>query len=250
MDTLIRTAFQPVMSARGQIVFYEGLLRFRDGHEKPDGRRSAIRRWEDSGYIATIDVAVLKQAAAALDLLHSSLLVSVNVSPVTLKTSRERYLKHLRNVGDYARRLIVEVTDSGLSGDPSVFLRFARDCAATGVRLALDDCIPGTPRCAETVLRTVRPKLLKLERKALSTAFQSLDDEAIKDLVALCDEIGTRVVAQGIDSQEKLDWASTLGVRYFQGFLVGHPRQFPLLESKDAFVDLQLSQVPAELCAA
>jgi hypothetical protein len=38
-------------------------------------------------------------------------------------------------------------------------------------------------------------------------------------------------------------------VRYFQGFLVGHPRQFPLLDSKAAFNDLQDSQVPEDLAA-
>ena len=57
-------------------------------------------------------------------------------------------------------------------------------------------------------------------------------------------------IVLGIDSQEKFDWAFRLGVRYFQGFLVGHPRQFPLLDSKAAFNDLQDSQAPDELAAA
>jgi EAL domain-containing protein (putative c-di-GMP-specific phosphodiesterase class I) len=68
-------------------------------------------------------------------------------------------------------------------------------------------------------------------------------------MVKMAGAVGARVVAQGIDSQEKFDWAFRLGVRYFQGFLVGHPRQFPLLDSKEAFTDLQDSQSPDELAA-
>ena len=36
----------------------------------------------------------------------------------------------------------------------------------------------------------------------------------------------------------------------FLTILVGHPRQFPLLDSKAAFNDLQDSQAPEELAAA
>lgn len=249
MDALIRTAFQPIMSARGHIVAYEGLMRFREGLEKPEARLAAIRRWEDSGYIATIDVAVLKQAIAALDLLHPSLSVSVNVSSLTVNRHRERYLRHLASVGPLAKRLIVELTESGVPLDPQAMLGFARDCQALNVRLALDDCAPGLARCEESVLRRIRPKLIKLERKAVSTAFQTLGDGELRELVHLATSVGARVVAQGIDSQEKFDWAYGLGVRYFQGFLVGHPRQFPLLDEKAAFTSLEFTQPPADLAA-
>ncbi len=95
----------------------------------------------------------------------------------------------------------------------------------------------------------MRPKLIKLDRKSVSAAFQSVGDDKIGAIVRVAATVGARVVAQGIDSQEKFDWAFRLGVRYFQGFLVGHPRQFPLLDSKAAFGDLQDSQAPAELAA-
>ncbi len=250
MDALIRTAFQPIMSARGHIVAYEALLRFREGLEKPESRMAAIRRWEESGYIATIDIAVLKQSIAALDLLHPTLSVSVNVSSLTVNRHRERYVRHLRGVGALAKRLVIELTESGVPLDPQAMLAFARDCAALDVRLALDDCAPGLPRCEETVLRTLRPKLVKLERKALSTAFQTLGDAALRELIQRCSSAGARVVAQGIDSQEKFDWSYSLGVRYFQGFLVGHPRQFPLLDEQAAFRSMEFTQPPAELSAA
>jgi EAL domain-containing protein (putative c-di-GMP-specific phosphodiesterase class I) len=249
VDTLIRTAFQPIMSDRGHVVAYESLLRFREGLDKPESREIAIKRWEDSGYIGTVDVAVLKQAMAALDLLHPTLLVSVNVSMITLAKHSERYLGHLARVGDKAKRLIVEVTDTASHGDPGLLIKFARACASCNVRIALDDFSPDRPKSAETVLQLVRPRLLKLDRKSVSAAFQSVKDDQIRAIVAIANAVGARVVAQGIDSQEKFDWAFRLGVRYFQGFLVGHPRQFPLLDSKEAFNDLQDSQAPDVLAA-
>ena len=118
------------------------------------------------------------------------------------------------------------------------------------MRLALDDFSPDRPKSAETVLQLVRPRLIKLDRKSVSAAFQNVKDDQIGEIVRVANTVGARVVAQGIDSQEKFDWAFRLGVRYFQGFLVGHPRQFPLLDSKAAFNDLQDSQAPDELAAA
>lgn len=247
MDMLIRPAFQPVVSAYGETVLYEALIRFREGPDDPESRRSAIHRWEESGYIGTVDVAVLKQVLAALELLPRSLMVSVNVSPVTLKAHCDRYLRHLRTVGKRAGRLVIEITDSATPTDPAVLLKFAQQCAETGVHVGFDDCVPDTPRCAESVLRTVRPRLLKLDREAVSAAFQADNGEALRKLSAIADSIGARAVAQGIDTQEKLDWAAqSLGVRYFQGFLLGYPRQFPLLNTVNVAVDPLHSQPPAE----
>ena len=249
MEAIIRTAFQPIMSDRGNVVAYEALLRFRDGLDKPESRETMIRRWEDCGYIATVDVSVLKQASAALSMLHGSLLVSVNVSMVTLNSDRPRYLRHLDALGDRAKRLIVEVTNTASQSDPTVLLKFARECAARNVRLALDDFVPDRPKAMETVLQLVRPKLIKLDRKAVSVAFQTVQDGNIRELVEAADAVKARVVAQGIDSQEKLDWAFGLGVRYFQGFLVGHPRQLPLLDTQTSFRDIEDSVMPDEIAA-
>ena len=249
MEAVIRTAFQPIMSDRANVVAYEALLRFREGLDKPESRETIIRRWEDCGYIGTVDVSVLKQGIAALDTLHPSLMVSVNVSLVTLNTDRERYLRHLDDLGPKAKRLIVEVTDTASDSDPTVMLKFVRECKERNVRLALDDFMPDRPRAMETVLQLVRPKLIKLDRKAVSAAFQNIQDQHIRDLVAAAAEVNARVVAQGIDSQEKFDWASRLGVRFFQGFLIGHPRQLPLLDSQPSFRDIEDSRTPAELAA-
>jgi len=235
------------MSARGQIVAYEALLRFRDGANTPESRETSIRRWEGSGYIGTVDLAVLKQAISALGQLHSSLSIGVNVSSVTVSQHAGRYLRDLANVGALAKRLIIEVTDTVVPQDPSTLLSFAKDCAWRGVRIALGNCAPGLPRCDEKVLRLLRPKLIKLDRKAISTAFQTLDEEPLRELIVLAASLGCRAVAQGIDSQEKLDWAYSLGVRYFQGFLVGHPRQFPLLDEQATFRNLDLTQPPQSL---
>jgi EAL domain-containing protein (putative c-di-GMP-specific phosphodiesterase class I) len=249
VNALIRTAFQPIMSDRGHIVAYESLLRFREGLDKPESREIAIKRWEDSGYIGTVDVAVLKQAIAALDLLHTGLMISVNVSMITLERQRDRYLRHLAAAAEKAKRLIVEVTDAACHGKPALLLEFARECAKLKVRLALDDFSPDRPKSADRVLQLVKPKLIKLDRKSVSAAFQGVKDDQIRGVVAAANAVGARVVAQGIDSQEKFDWGFKLGVRYFQGFLVGHPRQFPLLDSKVAFRELENSQVPEEVAA-
>ena len=67
--------------------------------------------------------------------------------------------------------------------------------------------------------------------------------------MATASAIGARVVAQGIDSQDKFDWMFELGIRYFQGFLIGHPRQFPLLDTQASFRDIEHTRPPVDLAA-
>jgi EAL domain-containing protein (putative c-di-GMP-specific phosphodiesterase class I) len=232
-------------------VLYEALMRLREAPDNPESRETTIRRWEESGYIATVDIAVLKQIRAALERLPRPLMVSVNVSPVTLTEHRARYLAQLRKFGKRASRLVVEITDSGSPIEPEALLAFAQECADVGAHVAFDDCVPETPRCSEAVLRTVRPRLLKLDRDTLSAAFKTQNGDALRRLNTIADAIGARAVAQGIDSQDKLDWAAeSLGVRYFQGFLIGHPRQIPVLEAVGVAADASHPQTLAEPHAA
>jgi EAL domain-containing protein (putative c-di-GMP-specific phosphodiesterase class I) len=249
LDAVIRTAFQPIMSDRGQVVAYEALLRFRDVLEKPESRESIIRRWEDCGYIGAVDVAVLKQAIASLDVLHPSLMVSVNVSKITIESHRARYLRRLDELGAKARRLIVEVSGNRPEEDPGALLRFARDLAARNIRLALDDFAPEAVRPMVPLLELVRPKLIKLGRKAVAATTQDRNDEDIREVVATANRIGARVIAKGIDSQDKFDRMFELGIRYFQGFLIGHPRQFPLLDTQASFRDIEHTRPPVDLAA-
>ena len=221
MEAIIRTAFQPIMSDRGNVVAYEALLRFREGLDKPDSREVMIRRWEDCGYISTVDVSVLKQASAALGMLHSSLLVSVNVSMVTLNTDRDRYLRHLDSLGDKAKKLIVEVTNTASQSDPTVLLKFARECAARNVRLALDDFVPDRPKSMATVLSLVRPKLIKLDRKAISVAFQTVQDGHLRELVTAAAS-GQRARGRAGDRQPG---EARLGVRPRRALLPGLSRR-------------------------
>jgi EAL domain-containing protein (putative c-di-GMP-specific phosphodiesterase class I) len=249
LDAVIRTAFQPIMSDRGQIVAYEALLRFREDLDKPDSRESMIRRWEDCGYIGAVDIAVLKQAIASLDVLHPSLLVSVNASKVTVDSHRVRYLRRLDELGGKARRLIVEVSGARQEDDPAILIQFARDLVARNIRLALDDFMPETVLAMGPLLEVVRPKLIKLGRKAVAATTQGRKDADVRKLIETARAIGARVIAQGIDSQDKFDWMFELGIRYFQGFLIGHPRQFPLLDTQASFRNIEHTQSPAELAA-
>ena len=224
MEQIIRTAFQPIISDRANVVAYEALLRFREGLDKPESRETMIRRWEDCGYIGTVDVSVLKQAIAALDVLHPSLMVSVNVSMVTLNVHRARYLSHLDDLGAKAKRLIVEVTNTASHSDPTVLLQFARDCAVRNVRLALDDFVPDRPKAMATVLSLVRPKLIKLDRKAVSSAFQNVMDGDIRQLVESAGEVNApRRGRAGHRQPGKV----RLGVRSGHPLFPGLPRGAP-----------------------
>ena len=247
MDVLIRPAFQPVVSAHGETVLYEALMRFREAPDNAESRRSAIRRWEESGYIGTVDAAVLKQVLAAFELLPRSLLVSVNVSPVTLEAHRDRYLRHL----------------SALASTRAGSLSRSRIRPRPPIRRSSRSLPSNAPRSVCTLASTIAYRMRRAVRKAccarcargysnstatrFPTAFQARNGEALRKLSAMADSIGARAVAQGIDTRRR----NSIGRRSRSAFATSRGSSsaihgsFRLLDGDECSRSIRLHSQPA-----
>ena len=79
--------------------------------------------------------------------------------------------------------------------------------------------------------------ILKIDRAFVSGVAQSdsHDDAAIvAAIVAMAGALGLRVVAEGVESDEQLDYLRGLGCQYIQGYLFSRPLP---AEHVDAFVE-------------
>jgi EAL domain-containing protein (putative c-di-GMP-specific phosphodiesterase class I) len=227
MRDLIEPAFQPVFGHRHDIVMYEALVRFRGQANDPRSREHTVARWDSSGFIATVDRAMLTHATQALVRIPTARLVSVNVSPTTIEREADRYLAQLRHPDTAAKRLVVEVSPSRIE-DPAALVRFARWTVAAGARVALDDFRPGAPGCTISLLQMLRPPLVKLSRSTWLEAFSTKNAASVAGFIGEAEQLGVRTVVVGIESKDMLDWAAeSLGARYFQGFYLGAPQAIP-----------------------
>jgi len=95
-----------------------------------------------------------------------------------------------------------------------------------GAKVALDDL--GAGNTSLTCIDRLAPDYIKLDRELIETACRNEEPAMIAGLVAHARQLGIRVIAEGIETQEQLRFVLGLGVDYVQGWLIAAPAPEPV----------------------
>jgi EAL domain-containing protein (putative c-di-GMP-specific phosphodiesterase class I) len=150
--------------------------------------------------------------------------MSVNLSRVQLSDARlvERTLAALQECGMRPDQLQLEVTESQIMQQRTVALGMLAELRAHGVRLAMDDF--GTGYSSLSCLQEFPLDVLKVDRSFVVNAGRGRDFAALLHaVVTLADNLGLKVVAEGIETDEQLVLLQALGCAYGQGYLLARP---------------------------
>ncbi|WP_370451088.1 EAL domain-containing protein [Acidovorax sp. FJL06] len=179
---------------------------------------------ETSGLIGGLGLWVLAQAArqqVAWAAQGSDLVVSVNLSPRQLASPS---LLHditsvLREAGVNPARMELEITESMLLGEDQHVLSVLRELSALGLTIALDDFGTGYSNLA--YLQRFPIHTLKIDKTFIQ------DTDANRSLAELIVSLSTLMkltaVAEGVETQEQLDWVAGRGIAQYQGYLYARP---------------------------
>jgi EAL domain-containing protein (putative c-di-GMP-specific phosphodiesterase class I) len=152
--------------------------------------------------------------------------VAVNVSPVQLReeTFASIVAGVLRKTRLPPERLNIEVTETVLLNDDVVTRRNISRLRALGIGLALDDFGTGFSTMS-TLVRFTFDKL-KIDSSFVKESVHRRESAAVvRGIVALAREIGMPTTAEGIETEEQLDFVRRSGCTHAQGFLLGRPVQ-------------------------
>ncbi len=218
-------AVQPIVDVRtGSIYAYEALARFAGSTEGPLhllsmaamlGKRDALER------------ACLRAALALFGQRPASTSLSVNLSaPVLLDPLTLKMLDERRDL----RGLIIEITEETLAHADMQLLTAIAPLRERGARLAVDDMGAGYSGLRQ--ITTVRPSYLKLDRSLISGIHHDQDRAALVGaLVGYSNQVGSLLVAEGVEYSAELRVLGELGVPLVQGFYTGRPaRPWPQAE--------------------
>jgi diguanylate cyclase (GGDEF)-like protein/PAS domain S-box-containing protein len=226
----------------GQIAGAEALLRWRVpqlGLVSP-GRFIAVA--EDTGLIVPIGRWVLHEACRqARDWQEAGLppiIVSVNVSPRQFREGNivETIAEALRATGLEARHLQIELTEGLAMHGAEKYIHMLVQIKALGVQIAVDDF--GTGYSSLSYLKRFPVDQLKVDRSFVTDLATDPDDAVIvQAIIALGHKLKLRVVAEGVETAEQLEFLRQAGCDEMQGYLFGKPMiaaDFAaLLESQD-----------------
>jgi PAS domain S-box-containing protein len=215
-EQLIGPVYQPIFDLRNErVIAYEALSRFPgDPARGPD--RWFAEAW-DVGLGIPLELLAVRIAAAALTELPGDVGLCVNASPPTILS--EAFLDAL---GGTADRVTVELTEHLEVNDYQGFTTRLNPLRNAGGKLAIDDF--GAGYASLRHILEVRPEWIKLDISLTERIQENPVAHALANsLISFADEVGVRVIAEGIETEEELDALLDIGFRYGQGFYFGVP---------------------------
>jgi len=217
--------YQPQVDlAAWNVTGFEALLRWRHAElgEVSPGEFVAVA--EEAGLIQAIGAWVLEEACREAAGWPQPLLVSVNVSPVQIRSLDLCSLAAsvLRASGLAANRLELEITESVFMNEGDATMSALRSLREAGMRIALDDF--GTGYSSLAYLRRFPFDTLKIDRNFVSELLLRRDMRAIvKMIVGLAQTLDMKIVAEGVDEPAQASVLSRYGCSTVQGYLIAEP---------------------------
>ena len=213
----LQSVVQPVVRTSDNVVIgYEALARM------PLDPRQPPNWWLDHaetlGMRGRLELACLA-AAATLGDPPADRMLFVNVSPSTLT-----HPLALQLFDSLPSRLVIELTEQEAVADYDELRSYLAPWLALGVRFAVDDTGAGYSSLRHVI--ELQPDFLKLDRELVREVDRDRNRLAlIRAVVAFASEVGTSVIAEGVETQAELDTLREAEVHLVQGYLLARPGQ-------------------------
>ncbi|MFL6205438.1 MAG: EAL domain-containing protein [Acidimicrobiales bacterium] len=232
--------FQPIVDVDSDTaVGAEALTRFPERGRPVD---QWIRDAEAVGLLVPLELALARAALLEMPNLEPGLAMAVNVSPTTVLSGR----LHEILTGVAVDRVILELTEHAKVDDyPALRMALSR-WRERGMRLAVDDAGGGYSSFAHII--ELAPELIKLDASLVRDVHASTHRQAlVRAVISFADEMGVRVVAEGVETEAELGELRRLGAHLAQGFHLGRPRTLSEQAELQPSVDLRAPVQPIDL---
>jgi diguanylate cyclase (GGDEF)-like protein/PAS domain S-box-containing protein len=221
--------YQPRVDVQtNRIVGAEALIRWNSpelGFVSPE---EFIPIAEEIGLIVPIGEWVLKTACAQnrawQDTGHAPLLMSVNLSARQFreKNLAETIVEVLDASGLQARYLDLEITESLIMSHANSTVVLLQKLHHLGVGLSIDDF--GTGYSSLAYLKRFPVQSIKIDQSFVRDLTTDADDAAIvAAVVAMAKSLKLKLIAEGVETKEQLDYLTTLHCDEYQGYYFSRP---------------------------
>lgn len=221
--------FQPICGmADGRVTGVEALLRWRRQGDFGLSTDEMISIMESQGIIARTGRQICRQALEVfmkhLDDLPDDIYLSINFS--SLQISQIGFAQELITMVDEyqlpSHRLVLEITESALlqaTGTVGINLNTIREA---GFQLAIDDF--GTGFSSLSYLSDYPFTHLKIDKSFIaSVTHNQRSAYLLEAIVDLSKAFEMTTIAEGVETQEQLDFLSNADCHYCQGYYFGKP---------------------------
>ncbi|MBQ3033273.1 MAG: EAL domain-containing protein, partial [Deferribacterales bacterium] len=223
---------------KNEIIGAEALIR----QVKDDGKVAVpaefLKKFEENGIIRYIDLFVFEEVCKLLERRQNDgckpLKISVNFSKITLFESEIlTVIEGIISKYNIDKKFIeIEITESISGMGKNILCRIAQDIKNSGFSLSLDDF--GIKHSNLSSLADVSFDVIKLDKSLIHSLIDNTSNRIIlKNIINMCNELGSKVIAEGVETVEQEQILADLGCRFVQGYLYGKP--MPVEEFKQKY---------------
>ena len=225
VDEDLTVHYQPLARASdGEVCGFEALVRWNHPVRGMIPPLEFIPVAEENGLITQLGEWVLRRACADAVTWERPLRIAVNLSPLQLNQPNLPAVVHevLIQSGLSPKRLELEVTESALFKDYQRALDNLRRLKALGVRIAMDDF--GTGFSSLSTLQSFPFDKIKIDKSFVENIHRH--DRAtviVRAVLGLGRSLDIPCVAEGVETQEQIDFLRGEDCAELQGYAIGRP---------------------------
>ncbi|MBD1914326.1 MULTISPECIES: EAL domain-containing protein [Cyanophyceae] len=180
------------------------------------------------GLSEELEMAAIAKALTSFAYLPDDVYLSLNVSPDNILNGAIHRTLHEAPL----HRIVLEVTEHVSIPDYSQFGQALAPLRERGLRLAVDDA--GSGYASFLHILKLNPEIIKLDIGLIRHIDTDLKRRALTvALVGFAQEIGSKLIAEGIETAAERATLEQLRVNKAQGYLLGHP--LPISETVALF---------------
>ncbi len=221
--------YQPRLSIDGGVITgIEALLRWHPAGSAEVSPAEFIPLLEETGLILPVGEWVLRTAAAQnriwQEVLRSPIPVAVNISARQFRqySLAETVRGIMEGSGIGPGLLEIELTESILIQDADEATRTIRELKEMGISISVDDF--GTGYSSLSYLKRFDVDYLKIDKSFVrGVAFDENDAAIVTAIIAMAHGLRLKVVAEGVETREQLEFLAGLGCDEVQGYYFSRP---------------------------
>lgn len=223
--------YQPQVDQFGEICGLEALVRWKHPVKGMIPPVDFIPIAEETGQIIQLGQWVLSQACRdAKQLLDKGMLntrVAVNLSP--LQFHRQGFLDSLQETLLSTTlppvNLELELTEGILMHDSQGAIDILLELEKQGIATSIDDF--GTGYSSFSYLKDLPVQSVKIDKSFVDNILVNRKDAAVcQGTITMAQQMGIKVVAEGVETQEQFELLKSYGCKAFQGYLFARPMTF------------------------
>nr|WP_238602050.1 EAL domain-containing protein [Lysinibacillus parviboronicapiens] len=159
------------------------------------------------------------------DIMHKDFMLFLNIHPNVLldkKYHSGETLQLLTELGIKPQQVVFELTERSAVIDFVEFERVLSNYRSQGYRIAVDDV--GSGYNSLKTLIYLKPEFIKLDRSLIQFIDKNHEQQQLVTLLMkYAVQAETKIIAEGIERQEELDYLHQIGIHYAQGYALGKP---------------------------